>query len=54
MSTINTKVLRSLTGDTSLLVPAAAIIQRLKQAVENEDLDVIIDLREANKGRVGK
>ena len=49
-------IYKSLTGDTSSshITDEAAIDQRLKEAVENEDLDLIIDLREANEGQVGK
>lgn len=60
--TANTKpyifrsIYKSLTGDTSSsdTTDEAAIDQRLKEAIESEDIDLIIDLREANEGRVGK
>lgn len=44
-------IYKSLTGDTSssCTTDEAAIDQRLKEAIENEDLDVFIDLREANE-----
>ena len=49
-------IYKSLTGNSSSFYTTdeAAINQRLKEAIENEYLDVIIDLREANEGQVGK
>ena len=59
-SSTNPYVLRSiyrhLTGDASgsCTTDEAAIDQRLKEAISHEDLDIIVDLRKLNEGRVGK
>ena len=47
-------IYKSLTGGTSSsdTTDEAAIDQRLKEAIESEDIDLIVDLREANEGRV--
>ena len=49
-------IYRELTGDASGASTSneAAIDKRLKEALSCEDIDIIVDLREANEGRGGK
>lgn len=49
-------VYRKLTGDASSSRTAdeSAVDERMKETLLHEDLDIMIDLQEANEGRTGK